>query len=54
MAGLFQLTVDRPDDVGRSGGGAKSDFRILRYDQRGHGGTEATDGEYSFDLLSRT
>jgi len=26
-------------------------FRILRYDQRGHGGTEATAGEYSFDLL---
>jgi 3-oxoadipate enol-lactonase len=26
-------------------------FRILRYDQRGHGGTEATEGSYSFDLL---
>src|SRR5205814_569801 len=26
-------------------------YRILRYDQRGHGGTEATDGKYSFDLL---
>ena len=26
-------------------------FRILRYDQRGHGGTEATAGDYSFDLL---
>src|SRR5438128_3114007 len=26
-------------------------FRILRYDQRGHGGTQATDGGYSFDLL---
>ena len=26
-------------------------FRILRYDQRGHGGTEATEGDYSFDLL---
>ena len=26
-------------------------FRILRYDQRGHGGTEATDGRYNFDLL---
>jgi 3-oxoadipate enol-lactonase len=29
----------------------KSSFRILRYDQRGHGGTQATDGAYSFDLL---
>ena len=29
----------------------KTSFRILRYDQRGHGGTEATDGKYSFDLL---
>ena len=26
-------------------------FRILRYDQRGHGGTEAPDGAYSFDQL---
>jgi 3-oxoadipate enol-lactonase len=30
---------------------AKS-FRILRYDQRGHGGTQATDGRYNFDLLA--
>jgi 3-oxoadipate enol-lactonase len=29
----------------------KSSFRILRYDQRGHGGTQATAGPYSFDLL---
>jgi 3-oxoadipate enol-lactonase len=27
-------------------------FRVLRYDQRGHGGTQATDGAYSFELLS--
>ncbi len=27
------------------------DFRILRYDLRGHGKTEATDGDYSFPLL---
>ncbi|WP_170149642.1 alpha/beta fold hydrolase [Rhodoplanes roseus] len=26
-------------------------FRVLRYDQRGHGGTEATAGRYDFDLL---
>jgi 3-oxoadipate enol-lactonase len=31
--------------------GLKDDFRILRYDQRGHGGTEAPAGKYSFDLL---
>jgi 3-oxoadipate enol-lactonase len=29
----------------------KSSYRILRYDQRGHGGTQATAGPYSFDLL---
>src|SRR5215469_6826632 len=29
----------------------KQSFRILRYDQRGHGGTQATEGDYSFDLL---
>ena len=29
----------------------KSSFRILRYDQRGHGGTEVTEGKYSFDIL---
>jgi 3-oxoadipate enol-lactonase len=29
----------------------KKSFRILRYDQRGHGGTQATEGPYSFDLL---
>jgi len=27
-------------------------FRILRYDQRGHGGTQATDGRYNFDQLA--
>jgi 3-oxoadipate enol-lactonase len=27
-------------------------FRMLRYDTRGHGGTEATDGAYDFALLS--
>jgi len=29
----------------------KSSYRILRYDQRGHGGTEVTEGKYSFDVL---
>jgi 3-oxoadipate enol-lactonase len=29
----------------------KGDFRILRYDQRGHGGTEAPGGRYTFDVL---
>jgi 3-oxoadipate enol-lactonase len=27
-------------------------FRVLRYDTRGHGRTEATDGPYNFDLLA--
>ena len=26
-------------------------FRVLRYDQRGHGKTEAPPGRYSFDML---
>jgi 3-oxoadipate enol-lactonase len=26
-------------------------FRVLRYDQRGHGATEAPEGNYTFDLL---
>jgi 3-oxoadipate enol-lactonase len=26
-------------------------FRVLRYDQRGHGATEAPEGRYTFDLL---
>jgi 3-oxoadipate enol-lactonase len=29
----------------------KRSFRVLRYDQRGHGGTDAPAGRYSFDLL---
>jgi 3-oxoadipate enol-lactonase len=29
----------------------KSSYRILRYDQRGHGETEVTEGKYSFDIL---
>jgi 3-oxoadipate enol-lactonase len=28
------------------------DFRVLRYDQRGHGGTDAPAGAYSFDVLT--
>jgi 3-oxoadipate enol-lactonase len=30
----------------------KGSYRILRYDQRGHGGTEVTDGKYTFDMLT--
>jgi len=30
----------------------KGSYRILRYDQRGHGGTEVTDGKYTFDVLT--
>lgn len=29
----------------------RSRFRVLRYDQRGHGNTEAPAGKYSFDVL---
>ncbi len=29
----------------------KDDFRLLRYDKRGHGGTDAPEGPYSFDML---
>ena len=29
----------------------KNEFRMLRYDQRGHGETEATAGRYTFELL---
>jgi 3-oxoadipate enol-lactonase len=29
----------------------KSKFRVLRYDQRGHGGTEAPAGRYTFEQL---
>ena len=28
-----------------------SSFRVLRYDQRGHGKTEAPAGRYTFDML---
>jgi len=30
----------------------KNSFRVLRYDQRGHGGTQAPEGKYDFDLLA--
>ena len=29
----------------------QSRFRVLRYDQRGHGETDAPPGHYTFDLL---
>jgi 3-oxoadipate enol-lactonase len=29
----------------------RSTFRVLRYDQRGHGGTEVPSGRYAFDIL---
>ena len=32
-------------------GALGKDFRILRYDLRGHGDTQATEGDYSLDLL---
>ena len=30
----------------------KNEFRVLRYDQRGHGGTDAPPGKYSFATLT--
>jgi 3-oxoadipate enol-lactonase len=27
-------------------------FRVLRYDMRGHGGSDATEGAYTLDLLA--
>ena len=30
-----------------------ADYRVLRYDTRGHGATEVTKGEYSIDMLAR-
>ncbi len=30
-----------------------NDYRVLRYDTRGHGGTDAPEGAYSFELLAR-
>jgi 3-oxoadipate enol-lactonase len=30
----------------------KKTHRVLRYDQRGHGGTQVTDGKYSFAMLT--
>jgi 3-oxoadipate enol-lactonase len=30
----------------------KGSFRVLRYDQRGHGGTQVTEGKYTFDMLT--
>lgn len=32
---------------------ALCEYRVLRYDQRGHGGTEGTDGAYTFELLAK-
>ena len=31
--------------------GLKDSFRVLRYDQRGHGGTDVPAGRYAFDTL---
>ena len=30
----------------------KNEFRVLRYDQRGHGGTDAPQGPYTFEMLA--
>src|SRR5271154_2579650 len=33
------------------GAALKDKFRVLRYDQRGHGGTDASAGRYTYDTL---
>ena len=51
MARLLQFARDLDRDVGRAGAALKDKFRVLRYDQRGHGGTDAPAGRYAFDTL---
>ena len=44
LATNLAMWDDQAEELGKS-------LRILRYDQRGHGGTEAPAGRYSFDVL---
>ena len=44
LATNLAMWDDQARELGRS-------FRVLRYDQRGHGETEAPAGRYTFDLL---
>jgi 3-oxoadipate enol-lactonase len=44
LATNLTMWDEQARELGRS-------FRVLRYDQRGHGGSEATGGRYTFDLL---
>jgi pimeloyl-ACP methyl ester carboxylesterase len=51
MAVFLEFARHYACDVGRAGGALKYSFRVLRYDQRGHGGTDAPAGRYAFDTL---
>jgi 3-oxoadipate enol-lactonase len=44
LATNFHMWDDQARELGRS-------FRVLRYDQRGHGGTDAPTGRYTFEVL---
>jgi 3-oxoadipate enol-lactonase len=44
LATNISMWDDQARELGKS-------YRVLRYDQRGHGGTEAPAGRYPFDLL---
>src|SRR3954464_6876121 len=44
----FMTTLDMWDGQARDLAG---EYRVLRYDQRGHGGTDPPAGHYTFDLL---
>ena len=44
LATTLAMWDDQARDLGKR-------YRVLRYDQRGHGGTEAPAGRYPFDLL---
>jgi 3-oxoadipate enol-lactonase len=44
LATNLHMWDDQAHELGRA-------FRVLRYDQRGHGGTEAPAGRYTFEVL---
>src|SRR5260370_7104565 len=44
LATNLTMWDEQAGDIGRA-------FRVLRYDQRGHGGTEARRGRYTFEQL---
>ena len=51
LARAQQFARHQSRDVGRAGARLQEPFRVLRYDQRGHGGTDAPAGRYTFEQL---